>query len=133
MPEILGTEFFGPHKDFQGRLVQDCKTAAPICWISMTIAASEDRALFVLCGKKGCRVLYEMAESFRRIPKVSRTAALMTYVFCQFENFIILPTWWDALPKEAQLKFVNVFQGRYYPREAPNRCNWNLEEMPSEG
>ncbi|MCX6902507.1 MAG: hypothetical protein NTW03_03295, partial [Verrucomicrobia bacterium] len=131
MPEILAVEFFAPRKDFQGHIIQNCKSIAPLVWLSMTITTVNDHAVFLLCAEKGCSALHAFARSLRRLPPAAQTTAIVTYVFCQFENFIMLPKWWESLPKANQLKFVNAFQGRYYPRELPNTCDWHLEETPS--
>jgi hypothetical protein len=132
MPDILTTECFGPRKDFQGRIIQDCKSKAPISWVSLTITASGDRAVFLLCAKKDSLVLRQMVNSFRVLPAASRTATVVSYVFCHFENFILLPKWWEGLSKEVRLKFVNAFQGRYFPRELANTHDWRLKEMTSQ-
>lgn len=132
MPDVLTTDYFGPRKDFQGRGVQDCKTFGPLAWVSMTIIAANDRAVFLLCGEKGCRVLHQLVDSFRKLPATERTRAIVTYVFCQFENFILLPNWWESLSKAIQLRFVNAFEGRYFPRELPNTCDWRLKEISSQ-
>jgi len=87
----------------------------------------EDRALFLLCGDKGCPILHAFVASFRNMPL--QTLAIITYVFCIFENFIILPKWWESLHISSQEKLVNAFQGRYYRRELPNICDWELKEI----
>lgn len=133
MPDILMTEYFGPRKNFQGRIIQDCKSLAPLRWVSMTVSASNDRAVFLLCGEKGCPILRELADSFRKVAPTARTRAILTYVFCHFENFILLPKWWESLSKDVQLQFVNAYAGRYYPRELPDTCDWKLKEIASQG
>jgi hypothetical protein len=97
----------------------------------MTITASNDRALFLLCAERGSPIFQELVNSFRRLPPASQTAAIAAYVFCHFENFILLPRWWESLSKEIQLTFVNAFAGRYYPRELPNVCDWALKGLDS--
>src|SRR5579862_725417 len=129
MPDILATGFFAPRKDLQGNVVQDCKSRGPLGWVSMTVAASNDKAVFLLCAEKGSLVLSKLVNSFRRLPAASQTTAIITYVFCHFENFILLPGWWEPLPKETQLKFVNAFEGRYYRREMPHTSDWKLKEL----
>jgi hypothetical protein len=91
------------------------------------VTAVDDRAVFLLCGNKGCPVLHKYVTSFREMPL--QTNAIITYVFCTFENFIMLPKWWESLSKDTQSKFVNAFQGRYYRRELPNTCDWKLKEV----
>jgi hypothetical protein len=123
MPDILTTNFFAPRKNFHGQIFQDTKL------LSFTVTSVDDRAVFLLCGNKGCPVLHEFVASFREMPL--QTTAIITYVFCIFENFIILPKWWESLSKNTQRKFVNAFQGRYYRRELPNTCDWMLKEILS--
>ncbi len=127
MPDVLTTNYFAPLKNFHGKIFQDTKSLNPIKWISFTVTAVNDRAVFLLCGEKGCPVLKEFASSFREMPLQS--LAIVTYVFCTFENFIMLPKWWDSLPRSVQLKFVNAFQGRFYRRELPSVPDWNLKEI----
>jgi len=130
MPDILGTDFVAPRKNFDGRIIQDCKSKAPLKWVSLTVAASNDKAIVLFCGEKGCRILRELVQSFRRIPAALQSQAVVNYIFCHFENFIILPKWWESLPKELQLKFVNAVGGRFYRRELPITCDWRLKEVP---
>jgi len=132
MPDVLATGFFAPRKDLQGNIVQDCKSRAPLNWVSVTSAASNDRAIFLLCAEKGSAILPKLVNSFRRLPAASQTTAIITYVFCQFENFILLPSWWESLSKGVQLKFVNAFEGHYYRREMPNTSDWKLKDMVSQ-
>ena len=132
MPDILTTEYFGPRKNFQGRIIQESKSLALLNWVSMTITASGDRAVFLLCADKGSPILHELVNSFRKLPPAAQTLALVTYTFCQFENFIMLPKWWEALSKDIKLEFVNAFAGRYYPRQLPNTCDWKLKEITSQ-
>jgi hypothetical protein len=127
MPDILTTNFFAPQKNFHGNIFQDTKMLLPLKWVSFTVTAVDNRAVFLLCGDKGCPVLHEFVASFRGMPL--QTTTIIAYVFCLFENFIMLPKWWESLSKETQRKFVNVFQGRYYRRELPNTCDWKLKEI----
>ena len=127
MPDILTANFFAPRKNFHGQIFQDTKLLAPLKWISFTVTAVDDRAVFLLCGNRGCSVLREFTASFREMPL--QTLAIVTYVFCTFENFIMLPKWWESLSNDTQRKFVNAFQGRYYRRELPNTCDWKLKEL----
>ncbi|MGA2180135.1 MAG: hypothetical protein ABSH15_11205 [Verrucomicrobiota bacterium] len=127
MPEILTANFFAPRKNFHGLIFQDTKSLLSLKWISFTVTATNDRALFLLCGEKGCPVLHEFVKSFREMPL--QTNAIVTYVFCAFENFILLPEWWESLSKDVQKKFVNAYQGRYYRRELPNTADWKLKEL----
>lgn len=129
MPDVLTTNYFAPRKNFHGRIFQDTKLLSPLKWVSFTVTAVEDRAVFLLCGNNGCPVLREFVASFREMPL--QTTAIITYVFCTFENFILLPRWWESLSKNTQQKFVNAFQGRYYRRELPNNCDWKLKEIIS--
>ena len=129
MPDFFMTEYFAPRKDFQGTIIQDTKTLGPLRWVSMTVTASNDRAVFLLCGEKGCPILRQIADSFRKLAVAARTGAVLNYTFCQFENFILLPHWWESLAKDVQLQFVNAFAGRYYPRELPDICDWKLREL----
>jgi len=127
MPDILTTNFFAPRKNFHGQIFQDTKLLSPLKWVSFTVTAADDRAIFLLCGDRGCPFLREFATSFREMPL--QTTAVITYVLCTFENFIMLPRWWESLPKNTQKKFVNAFQGRFYRRELPNTCDWKLKEI----
>ena len=132
LPQVFATQFIAPRKDFQGRVVQDTKRNAPLDWVSLTITAAEDRALFLLCARKGSAVLSELVTSFRRLGPAERTKTIVAYVFCLFENFLILPNWWESQPNDVQLQFVNAFEARYYPRNLPVANNWELEEMAAQ-
>ena len=127
MPDVLTTNLFAPRKNFHGTIFQDTKLLVPLKWVSFTVTAVNDRAVFLLCGDKGCSVLQAFVASFREMPL--KTQAIVTYVFCTFENFIILPRWWESLPKNTQQKFVSAFQGRYYRRELPSVPDWKLKEL----
>jgi hypothetical protein len=127
MPDILTTNFFAPRKDFHGRIIQDTKSIFSLKWISFTATAVDKRTLFLLCGNKGCPVLHEFVRSLREMPLQSN--AIITYAFCIFENFIILPNWWESLSRDQQQKYVNAFQGRYYRRQLPNTPDWKLKEL----
>jgi hypothetical protein len=101
-------------------------------FVSLTVTAAGDRAVFLLCANKGSNVFRKFAASFRTMPAELQTAAIVEYVVCQFENFIMLPAWWESLAKDIQQKFVNGFQGRFYPRGLPNICDWKLKEVNPE-
>jgi len=68
MPDILTTNFFAPRKNFHGKIFQDTKLLMPLKWISFTVTAVDDRAVFLLCGNRGCPVLREFVASFREMP-----------------------------------------------------------------
>jgi hypothetical protein len=105
VPQIFATQYFAPRKDFQATLVQDAKKNAALDWVSLTITAEENRALVLLCGRNGSRALEELGASIRRLASTDRTSAIVSYVFCLFENFVIVPSWWESLPKSAELEF----------------------------
>jgi hypothetical protein len=128
-PDVFATQFFAPRKDFQGNIIQDTKTSAPLNWASLTVTASNNNAIVLLCGEKGSTTLRVMADSLLKVPQPNRTTVVLTYIFCYFENFILLPSWWESLTRETQAKFVNAAEGRYYRRELPITSNWNLTEL----
>jgi hypothetical protein len=128
-PDVFATQFFAPRKDFQGKIIQDTKTSAPLDWVSLTVTSSNNKAIVLLCGEKGSLILRKLSESLSRVPQTNRTTILITYIFCYFDNFILLPSWWESLSKDIQSKFVNVAEGRYYRREMPNTCDWSLAQF----
>jgi hypothetical protein len=84
----------------------------------------------MLTGEKGSPVLRAMVNSLRAIPTALQATVIISYVVCQFENYIMLPKWWESLPPETKLKIVNAAEGRYFRRELPKTCDWQLTEMP---
>jgi len=53
----------------------------------------------------------------------------VNYIICQFENFIMLPDWWEPLEDRTKRLFVNSYNSRYFPRELPDVCEWGLFEV----
>ncbi|HZM03477.1 MAG TPA: hypothetical protein VFC44_10655 [Candidatus Saccharimonadales bacterium] len=125
-PDIFATDFFAPRKDFLGSTLQDCKSLAPLQWISLTVTASDNCAVVLLCAAKGSKILKSCAESLRRIPNNLRTMSLVNFIVCQLENFIMLPKWWDPLSEDAKRLVVNAYTSRYFPRKLPRICDWTL-------
>src|SRR3954454_14841928 len=50
------------------------------------------------------------------------------YAFCQFENLIIVPQWWDSLSVNAKQALVNAASSRFYPRNLKKLCDWGLTQ-----
>jgi hypothetical protein len=128
-PDILATDFFAPRKDLKGRIIQDCKSWAPLEWLSLTVTATENRALVLLCAEKNSRVLAACANSLKQISTHLQSLAIVNYVVCQFENFIMLPNWWKSLDDNAKKQFINAYYARYFPRNLPKVCNWGLSSF----
>lgn len=129
MPDILATDSIAPSKTFTGRIVQNTKSRAPLAWVSLTVTAVDGRALVLLSADRGSTILQELVVSLRELPTELKTMAIVNRVFCSFENFVILPVWWESLLEDKKLRFVNAFNSRYYPRELPNCCDWRLTEI----
>lgn len=129
-PDIFAADFFAPRKDLRGRIIQDCKSWAPLEWLSLTVTATENRALVVLCGEKNSRVLAACTNSLKLIPTHLQSLAIVSYVVCQLENFIMLPSWWKSLEDNTKNQFINAYYSRYFPRNLPNLCNWGLSAKP---
>jgi hypothetical protein len=128
-PDIFAADFFGPRKDFNGKILQDCKSLAPLQWMSLTITATNNCALVLLCAERGSQIMRSCAESLRRHPNNLQTMAIVNFIVCQLENFIMLPKWWEPLPDDAKRLIVNAYTSRYFPRKIPNVCDWKLSEM----
>jgi hypothetical protein len=128
-PDIFATDFFAPRKDLKGRIIQDCNSWAPLEWLSLTVTATENRALVLLCAKKNSRVLAACANSLKQIPTHRQSLAIVNYVLCQLENFIMLPAWWESLEDNIQKQFINAYYSRYFPRNLPSVCNWGLSAL----
>lgn len=129
-PDFFAADFFGPKKDLQGAIVQNTKTLRPLNWVSLTVTATaDDRALVLLCAEKGSSLLTSCVRSLRQIPRDRRTMAIVNYIICQFENFIMLPDWWEPLADRTKRLFVNAYDSRYFPRELPHVCEWGLSEV----
>ena len=130
VPDVFAADFFAPRKNLQGEFVQNNKSTLPLSWLSLTVTATaDDRALVLLCAEKGSSLLASCIRSLRRLPRDRRTMAVVKYVVCQLENFIMLPTWWETLGDRTQRQFVNAYDSRYFPRELPHVCEWGLAEV----
>jgi hypothetical protein len=129
-PDVFAADFFGPRKNLQGAIVQDTKSLRPLNWLSLTVTATaDDRALVLLCAEKGSSLLASCVSSLRRTPRDRRTMAVVNYIVCQLENFIMLPIWWEPLGDRTKRLFVNAYDSRYFPRELPHVCEWGLSEV----
>ncbi len=129
-PDLFSSDFFGPGKDFQGRTVQDRKSFWPLRWISLTVTAAPDgKALVLLCAERGSPLLATCVASLRKTPRDRRTMAVVNYVICHTDNFIMLPHWWDRLGVTTQQLFVNACTSKYFPRKLPHVCEWRLSEV----
>jgi len=129
VPDFFATDFFGPRKDLQGKIIQDCKRSHALQWMSLTVTASDDRALVLLCANRGSPLLSSCINSLRRIPRDRRTMAIVGYIIGQLENFIMLPDWWDSLDDRTKRQFANAYDSRYFPRQLPHVCEWGLSEV----
>jgi hypothetical protein len=128
-PDIFATDYFALGKDFLGKPLQDRKSLNPLKLISLTVSASDDKAIIVLCGNKECELLRALVTSLRKLPSNLLTMAFVNCVFCQLENFILVPDWWESRSKVEQESLMNAFNSRYFPRELPIVSDWNLKEL----
>jgi len=130
-PDMFAADFFAPRKDFSGRMLQDSKSLMPLKWLSLTVTSSGGNALVLLCAERGSEVLRYVAGSLQRLPVQDRSNVILHYVFCQLENFILLPNWWDNVLDSDKKALVNAFNSKYFPRTLPRVCDWNLDERAS--
>jgi hypothetical protein len=128
-PDVFAGDYFGPGKDLVGNMLQNRKTFGHVDWISLTITASNDKALIILAAEKGSRMLKKFARSFDSLNRNLQTMAFVNLVVCQLENFIMVPSWWDSLAEEHRETICNAFVARYHPRRLPPVCEWGLSGM----
>ena len=135
VPDFFAADFFGPRKDLRGKFIQDTKSLRPLRWLSLTVTASDDRALVLLCAEKGSPLLSSCLNSLKQLPRDRRTMAVVNYIICQLENFIMLPGWWDALGERTKRQFLDARASRYFPRDLPHVCEWGLSavQQPANG
>lgn len=129
VPDFFATDFFGPRKNLQGKIFQDTKGRGPIHWLSLTVTTTDDRALVLLCAEKGSPLLASCVNSLKQLPRDRRTMAVVNYIICQLENFIMLPRWWDSLGDRTKRQFLNACNSRYFPRDLPHVCEWGLSKV----
>ena len=128
-PTIVGCEYFAPRKDFLGRIIQDTKRLSTLEWVSLTITASNGRALIILAGPHGSQLLAKMADSLRRVSRNEMGRIVTEYVFCHFGNFILLPKWWKNLPEWEKSKYIAAHTARFFPRRLKCVPDWGLKEL----
>jgi len=131
VPDIFASDFFAPGKDFKGSHVQNRKARSALGWMSLTVTATDGFAVVLLTAERGSLVLRDLVSSLREAPSAHQTMVIVNLIFCQLENFIILPSWWEPLPDGHKRLFANAFSSRYFPRELPLACDWGLTEMRS--
>lgn len=127
-PDVLVTEFLAPGKDFRGGKIQDGKSLAQMDWLSVSVTVVNGEGIVLICAEPEHTTFRRFVTSLESMQERARSEALVTFIFCQCENFILLPRWWDGLSHADRVTYFNAFQGRYFPRCLPSLPDWELSE-----
>lgn len=125
-PEIIGTSFFAPQKNFDFSIAQDCKSRGSLSWVAMSIVPIKSGGGAVLfTSSKDNPLWHDFINSLLAYPPESRTMAIVNYMIPHFgEQLILSPSWWEKLPRESQESVVNAWSAGYYPRHLKKLCDW---------
>lgn len=125
-PDILGTSFLAPPKNFDYSIAQTSKQKGPLAWVAMSIIPLRERGgLVLISSEKGNRVWSRFTASLLEQSPEKRTIALVNFMIPYFgEQLVLSPEWWAKVPPEIQESFVNTWSTGYYPRYLRSVCDW---------
>jgi hypothetical protein len=125
-PDILGTSFLAPPKNFDYSIAQDCKSTAPLQWVAISIVPRRGTGgLVLISAEKNSPVWSRFTQSLLNHPPEKRTMVLVNFMIPYFgEQIILSPSWWESIPEENREAFVNAWATGYYPRHLRRVCDW---------
>lgn len=125
-PDVIGTSFLAPPKNFDYSVAQDSKSKSPLKWVAMSIVPRKGGGgLVLISSEKNNPVWSRFTASLLDYPPEKRTMVLVNFMIPYFgEQLILSPAWWENIPQESQEAFVNAWAVGYYPRYLRRVCDW---------
>lgn len=109
-PEIMCSGAITPHFDFQGKIIQNPKSAfvnpQSQEHITFSIIATDNGGAIVFSWLGGRKVAKSLLHSLLLLPDTHIPHAIIRFTFEHFENVYVSPTWWEKLNRDEQSAII---------------------------
>jgi hypothetical protein len=122
-PMIACSGLNRPFFDFTGKVLQNyADMSKDMEMLSFTLIPAAGGGLGVLAWlKKSDWVCRPFAESLDSLSNVTKSSAIVQWVFDSFENYALNPTWWDSLTSDDKSEIQKFLRHGADITKMPNR------------